>query len=592
MARSKKTTLGVDIGLNEVRIVSAARISSDRWKLLECASIPFDPGISRGDSRFHEFLRSCLSSIAGPAGKCDVWTRVSAASTDLRYIKIPKVPKAQIPNAVYWTLKREVNFNENESIVDFEVHGEVLEKDLVKIGIMAYIVPRKDLDEIRDLFSRSGLTICGVTATPFAIQNLFRSACIPRHEKPVGVLFIGNEYSRIDVFSKGNLILTREMKAGMDSMVEAFVEEASEETWKAAKEVGNGYATTFFDGTDNKLEEARSLLEGFFSGSSGFEELSGLNGAREEAIFETIKPALGRLARQVERSIEHSSAALGDERVETIYVSCAAGYWMLPFRFIAEQLGVEREVLDPIGMCGMESCEISGHDTIAERVSFTVATGLAVSDKVRTPNLILTYRDKEELGKIARINRWIFYVFITIILVLTGVFSLQTRLAGQKEAEITRLQRELDGYNPQATQAMIAALASKAISRQRSLAEQSSRLLAPAVIGELAALTPSNVRLLSVRFDLGGKPDETDRKSVAAGVAKEGPDVKKEAKKGVMLEGIVTGKRDTQEASLAGYVMKLSRSRLFVAPVVSSNTPESYPEEGDVLRFSLQMGMP
>jgi hypothetical protein len=68
--------------------------------------------------------------------------------------------------------------------------------------------------------------------------------------------------------------------------------------------------------------------------------------------------------------------------------------------------------------------------------------------------------------------------------------------------------------------------------------------------------------------------------------------MKNKAKRGLVLEGIVTGSRDAQVASLAGYLMKLSASRLFVHPVVSSNTTESYPDEGEVLRFSLEIGLP
>jgi hypothetical protein len=211
---------------------------------------------------------------------------------------------------------------------------------------------------------------------------------------------------------------------------------------------------------------------------------------------------------------------------------------------------------------------------------------------VRTPNLIFTYKDKEELGKIARINRGIFCAFVAVVLIMTGVFFWQGRLVGQKEAEVIRLQAELDRYNPQLNQNMIAALAAKAVAERHALAGRSSRLLGTAVVGELASLTPPNVRLIGVRADLGGKPDEREKKSASAAGGRDPAEMKKEAKKGLVVEGLVTGRRDALEASLAGYLMKLSASRLFVHPVVSSNTVESFPDGGEVLRFSLQIGLP
>jgi hypothetical protein len=124
------------------------------------------------------------------------------------------------------------------------------------------------------------------------------------------------------------------------------------------------------------------------------------------------------------------------------------------------------------------------------------------------------------------------------------------------------------------------------------MVERSSRLLGTAVIGELVSLTPPNVRLLSVRAVLEGKPDEREKNSGSAAGTKDSAEAKNEVKKGLVLEGIVTGRRDAQEASLAGYVMKLSASRLFMHPVVSSNAIESYVDDGEVLRFSLQIGLP
>jgi len=586
----KKITLGVDIGRSEVKVVKVVRISGDRWKLLDCVRIPFEPGVSRSAPRFHEFLRSSVSAIARPAGKCDVWTLMSTANLDVRYITIPKVPKARIPNAVYWTVKRETNFNEKENIIDYEVHGEVVEKGIAKIAVMACIIPLRDLDEVRDLFSRSGLTVRGITVAPFAMQNLLRSGCVPRDDKPVGMLHIGDEHSRIDVFSKGNLVLTRGMKAGIDSMIEAFAEEVDEKKLNVSKAAGEQFLAASENAVDTRWAEAKAVLLGIFSGAFSREEPIGSTGLREQTVFEMIRPALDRLSTQVERTFEHYSLTLQNERVDSIYISCAAGNWQRPFDFIADQLGVQRKVLDPLNQGAILSGEGVAPPAIAERAAFTAATGLALSDSARTPNLIFTYKDKEELGKIARINRAIFCGFLAVMLVLIGVFFWQDRLAGQKEAEVTRLQRELDGFNPQPNQNMVAALAAKVIAERRSLVEKSNRLVGTAVIGELVSLTPPNVRLLVVRAVLGSEPDERDKKSISTRETKD-PAGMKEARKTLVLEGIVTGKRDVREASLAAYLMKLSASRLFVHPAVSSNNVESYPDEGEVLRFSLKMGL-
>ncbi len=589
---SKKITLGVDISRSGIRIVRLTRISHDRWKLLDCLSIPFEPGMRMGDSSFPEFLGSSVSAVGGTSGKYDLWAMMSPANLEVRYITIPKVPRAQIPNAVHWTLKKETSFDEKESLIDFEVQGELLEKGVSKIGIMAYIISGKDLDETKDLYSRSGLKLRGITVAPAAIQNLFRSGCAPLPYKPVCVLFIGNEHSRIDIFLKGNLVLSRGMKAGIDSMIEAFAEKASEEEVKVAEADGGEFLTVSESEEYKRRAEAESTLLSIFSGSLSADKSIGPAGLREETVFDMIRPALGRIAMQVERTFEYYLRNPRNEKVNTIYVSCAAGNWERPFDFIADQLGIERKVLDPLHHGAILADELLEPATVAARAPFTTAVGLALSDNARTPNLIFTYKDKEELGKVARINRSIFCAFVAILLVLAGVYFWEAHLAGQKEAELTRLQAELDSYNPQPNQNTIAALAGKVVAGQRALVEPCSHLLGTAVIGELASLTPPNVRLLSAKADLGSKPGEGDMKSASAKETKEPAGTKNQIKKGVVLEGIVTGSRDAQESSLAGYLLKLSTSRLLVHPVVSSQTTATYPDYGEVIRFSMQIGLP
>ena len=90
---------------------------------------------------------------------------------------------------------------------------------------MVYTAPREEIDELKGLFSQIGLPLTGISITPFAIQNLFKTEWIPPAvEGTVASLFIGNDFSRIDIFSKGKLIMTRGIKAGINSMVESLME--------------------------------------------------------------------------------------------------------------------------------------------------------------------------------------------------------------------------------------------------------------------------------------------------------------------------------------------------------------------------------
>ncbi|MGC9194526.1 MAG: hypothetical protein ACP5IL_03625 [Syntrophobacteraceae bacterium] len=569
---SKKVTLGVDIGKNDVKLVKLTRVSRNRFRLLDWRLIPLDKSIALNSPRFHEFLKSCLATIGGGDSKCDIWAQISSANLEVRYIKIPKVARAQIPNAVIWTVKKETNFDAKQSIIDFEVHGEVWEDGVAKIGVTAYILPLSDLEEIRELFSRCGLTPAGITATPFAMQNLVRALSPLPVDKVLGVLHIGSEYSRIDIFAGGDLVLSRHIKTGIESMLEAFAEERDEEIPMAP-------AGDIPSVLEIKDDQDRELLLGFFSASMA----QSPSLMSEQEAFAKIRPAMVRLVKQVERTLQYYTTTLKNPRVEALCITCEVGDWQMAFDFITDQLGIEKIALDPLGEAILVPGELPERGLIYERVSFAAATGLAMSDYA-TPNLLLTYADKENLEKAARINRGIFAAFLVAIVLLCGVIFRQSRITWQKKAELALLEHQLESYDPQPNRNTIAALAARVIARRRILARRSDCLLAPALIGELASLTPPNVGLLSLKAEFEGNPHTRP-----AGTAETGGGAPKNNVAGkVVLEGVVTGEADRLEDSLAGYVLKLSGSPLFGGAVVTSNSVEPT-AEGDVLKFSLRL---
>ena len=220
----KSFNVGIDIGHESLRLVKTEKMSDNRWELVDYQTIPFDRQIRRGTPEFINFLKRELSRFCGSYEKSNIWAIMSSANVSVRHIRIPKVPKNQIANAVFWMIKKESPFNEKENILDFEVLDESVEEGIPKWFVMAYTAPIRDIEEIKSIFSRIGQPLAGISIVPFAAQNIFRAGWVSTSDETVAYLFIGNDFSRIDIYSKGNLIMTRGIKAGINSMVESLHE--------------------------------------------------------------------------------------------------------------------------------------------------------------------------------------------------------------------------------------------------------------------------------------------------------------------------------------------------------------------------------
>jgi hypothetical protein len=229
LASLKKTsTVGIDIGHDYLRLVRTVKTSGGKWEILDRRRFALPPKTPRETPEFSSFLKASLASVCGSAKRTDLWVNMSAANVDVRHVRIPKVPKKQIANAVYWTVKKETPFDEKELVLDFETQGEVIEQGIPKLAVMVYTAPRREVEELKEIFVRIGRPLTGISIVPFAMQNLLRTAWITAHDGNIASLFIGNDFSRIDIYSSDNLVMTRGIKAGMSSMVEALVDRFNE----------------------------------------------------------------------------------------------------------------------------------------------------------------------------------------------------------------------------------------------------------------------------------------------------------------------------------------------------------------------------
>ena len=226
----KSISVGVDLGREDVKLVMLNRVSERKAEVLDYARLTLNPEIPKDHPEFHQFIRSTLMKFCGPHRNIELWATISSARVENRHIKIPKVPQKQVANSVFWTYQRLSAFNANETIFDFHVLGEIEEAGARKISVMAFIAPRQEVEDLRGLFARAGFALTGISIVPFAFQTLLRTGRIRSYGAAVSTLYIGRDWSRIDIFSGDSLVLSRGIKAGIRTMTDALQKEI-EQNW-------------------------------------------------------------------------------------------------------------------------------------------------------------------------------------------------------------------------------------------------------------------------------------------------------------------------------------------------------------------------
>lgn len=554
-----RARVGIDIGREEIRLAKMTNTSDGRPLLVDQKIVKFSKQIAKGSREFNDLLKTTIKEFAGSVNECDIWAMMSAADVNVHHLKIPIVPKNQLDNVIFWTAKKENPFDEKTMIFDYEIQGEITDQGVPKTSVMVYSAPQAEIEKIKNIFSAIGVALAGITIVPFAIQNIFRTNWIAAGDDVFASLYFGFDFSRIDIFSKNNLVMTRGIKTGISSMMEAIEESIAE---------------TIPGRTVDREREKQILQELCADPEKSITDEDGFVWS-QSSVLEMISPAMERLTRQVERTLEYYTTSVGFERVEKIYMSSAMEvFYSHLLQNIGGQLDVKRELFDPFQVKNDETA--AAHLNLAERISMITAIGLALSDRKHTPNAIFTYLEKNKELKRKRVNQGIFAAFGVALVICLAVLSFQVienrHLAGKKQ----KLEKEIALLQPLLSREIINVLAAEiktdnAISRQYS-----KKYKGLALIGELVSQTPENIKLTSVRIVFP-----------RAGVSAEKEDENSTAKnEELTIEGVVLGDRTELDALLAQYVLKLDNSPVF-SGVVLQNSSNAQFKKKEVMQFTI-----
>jgi len=421
---------------------------------------------------------------------------------------------------------------------------------------MVYTAPKTSIEEIKTLYSDMGITLAGITTAPFAIQNIFRSKWITATEEIFASLFIGNNFSRIDLYKKENLVMSRGFKTGSNkSMLEAITASVLEKT-------GN---------LKLKNDEAKKILLSISPDSEKLRNTDAGYDFKKEEILEMIYPVWERLARQVDLTLKTS--AIGYRKVEKIYILSSVNVDNSILYFMSDQLGAKTEIFDPFKQHTVSASTES--ISLSERMFLSPALGFSLSDNRHTPNILFTYKEKDKEIKTKRIDSLVFFSFLAALIICFAMLVYQVSERNSLNKEKVKLEKELALYSPLLSKDKVSKIADEVKTKRKMTRQYVQKYLGVAAIGEVSDLTPQNISLISFKIM---------QRSISPGAnANKTP---QETGEGVTIEGVIFGDRNMLDSLLAEYVMKLENSPILSQVSIQKNNIVTF-KKSEVLQFTL-----
>lgn len=576
-------TIGVDIGHSELRLVKVVK-NDDKSEIVKHQVFPLPVSVEGESGELEEFLQSKITLFCAAEKITDTWVTISPKLCEVRLLRIPKVSGKLIETTIFWTLKKEASFNEKDFSFDYEIRGESDEHGNKKLDVMCCMFPLSEIEARKTLFSKLKIPLSGISIAPLAIQNIFINNQIISQGKNTTCLFIGNNHSRIDLYSNGKLIVTRNINTGINSIIDILTETLG---------------TIPMGGEKLTRESAREILLNLGENDDTNTVLVNGNPVTKDEIERLIVPVFERFTRQIERTFEHFALTLGGDRnIEKIYISNSFPAHKTMLTYFSSQLGVMCDFFDPFP-------QTLKTGSFGEHNSLIVAFGMALSDNAYTPNFIYTYKEKKKTAYAAKINKLLLSGLIMAVIICSVILGVQRYMIAQDKAELSYLEQQLKKNAPLITKDIILQITATVRKNRQRYAEFSARYAGMAIIAELSDLTPKNVNLNNLKVDFAGKNDNKEAPNPptnptntavpgapATPTSAVGTSVANLPENTATIEGVISGKQNELETLLNSYVMKLKTSRMFSdATVLTSKVEPAKKNSLIIFTINLKIGL-
>lgn len=557
-----KTTIAIDIQPGFIHLVKS---QSDKLghTVLACQSVAYEnqqdspPQNLFNSPPFKAVLFSALSEMADTTASHNIWCSYAYCNpVTLHNVSIPKVTEKEIANAVFWSAKRELEFDESSTLFDYSILQEFTEEKQNKIQVLVSLVPLNEVKGVEAMFRDAGFPLTGLTFPAAATQNFINQDPNIPSDQPVAYFTIRKHNSFIDIFYKGKMFFSREIKTGTESFVESLQEQASQR---------------------NILIDDENVFDYLFQPRTGHAKSNQVSAEILALLNLDEMAVIDRLARQLMRTFEYCTTTFKIPPACKIFTS---GEYTVnePIRkAIESRANIPCAVLQPFTNQSI-SRALGGINATGPHL--LVAAGLSLSDKQTTTNFLFTHADRLEERTANRINSIIAITTICLTIGCGIFFSWQYKQLLNKRSTAEALRIDLASRYKAEPRSRSNDYTNQSIQQISQFHQDNKakvdRFKAVIMIGELTKKIPREITLTDLTLKLDPEANKSRIQPNAQG-------------RGTMqLDGYINAPPEEQEFFLMNFLKSLATLDLLGEPDLQSKEETSVNGKS-ALRFEINL---
>lgn len=367
----KDYVVGLDIGASSIKLAKFIKKETGLYLLeLKCKEV----------SAAHELTQALKEILSGIELKNTKFMSVlNAPQAMVKRIVVPPMPQEELKEAIALEAKNYFPFAINDSLVDFEIAGEALEKGIKKLEILLAACPYSLINSHLLLLKQAGVKPEKVVHHNLGLYNCLRLKT-EKDTVSIAALDIGKASCELIIVRANKLSFTRKIPLCADDFTKAL----TTPLFSASGKVELNY------------QEAEKIKKEFGMPSVAGQELIE-NKITTQQILSLLRPLAERLANEIARSFDFYREESQGLKVDKLILFGGGSALKGLYSFLVEELGIPIELYGALeGIKGLG--EMTLKDIPIHRMALSVGAAISKSAGIN----LLPIEIKEEIKRLVQ----------------------------------------------------------------------------------------------------------------------------------------------------------------------------------------------
>jgi type IV pilus assembly protein PilM len=466
---TRECVVGLDIGSSAVKMaqfsLEGGKLSLVRADLIELAA-PADETLREKE------LVSAIRAITRGVDprRCKVIAAINCPRTAVKKVTAPYMPRGELRQAVQLQAKAYFPFSVDDSVLDFEVLGDVVDKGVRKYRLVVGACPATTVNSSILILAKAGIKPSSLIPTSYALQKAVEASG-GNDDAARCFIDIGQSHTELIISKDTQPVFSRKIPLAGEDFTRAMTD------------------TLVSDSGRTQLSMAQAEKIKREAGIPAENESKIINGLVSSAqILSMLRMPLDQFAGEISRSLDYYREETDGGTVESVTIFGGGASLSGLTKYLTETLGVEVKLGDPLKSLSAQKGAIS-ETALAAPHRMELAIGAALTE-AKGLNLLPSEIKDATKRTVARgtVEAAVTAIVLTAALLYIGmgikISNFETRIAVAKQ--------ELSALAPQIKRAEAVVLANKVLADEPQWED---------VLKELSNLIPDYIHIEEIKME-------------------------------------------------------------------------------------------